>query len=274
LVRYVRGLGCRPVLAGNMKGLHDPYRTPKTQADYAKRFGQKPKMVTSFADGTKIAMEMAVVANATGFVAGRRGMYGPECEEVGQAARLFPERQMLDRGLVDYVLCGKPPGGVFVIGWSEDRMQQDYLRYYKLGEGPFYVFYTPYHLCHLECPASIARAALFGDATVAPLGGPICQVAAAAKRDLQIGETLDHLGGFTTYGVLENADPFRDEGLLPIGLAPGSTLRRSVEKDELLRWDDVHPPREGLALRLWLEQEEAFAAEKPLSGSPSGRAPS
>ena len=103
LFRYVQAIGCRPVLAGNMKGLHDPYRTPATQRSYAERYKQKPHMVTSFADGTKISMEMAVVANATGFRTGQRGMYGPDCDHVDHAAGLFPKEEMLNGGLVDYV---------------------------------------------------------------------------------------------------------------------------------------------------------------------------
>ena len=111
LFRFVRSIGCRPVLAGNMKGLQDPYRTPETQKGYAAQYHQKPAMVTSFADGTKISMEMAVVANATGFKAGRRGMYGPRCAHVNEAPMLFPKEQMLDGGLVDYVLGAEPAPG-------------------------------------------------------------------------------------------------------------------------------------------------------------------
>ena len=94
LYRFVEAIGCQPVLAGNMKGLQDPYRTPETQKSYAAQYNQKPRMVTSFADGTKISMEMAVVANATGFKAGRRGMYGPRCGHVRDAVKLFPMDQI------------------------------------------------------------------------------------------------------------------------------------------------------------------------------------
>ena len=161
LFRYVDVIGFKPVLAGNMKGLQDAYRTPATQAAFAAQHQQKPHMVTSFADGSKISMEMAVVANATGFNVGKRGMYGPTCDRVEEAAGLFEPEEMLDGGLVDYVLGAQPNGGIFVVGHCDDPIQQPYMRYYKMGDGPFYVFYTPYHLPHIEGSLTAARAVLF-----------------------------------------------------------------------------------------------------------------
>ena len=258
LVRYVRAIGCRPVLAGNIKGLHDPYRTPETQRGYAEKYKQKPRMVTSFADGSKISMEMGVVANATGFRVGRRGMYGPPCGHVDETPALFPHEEMLDGGLVDYVVGAQPPGGVFVIGYNENPIQQQYLHYYKMGNGPFYVFYTPYHLCHLETPLTVARAVLFGDAAVTPLGGPVCAVVTAAKRDLRAGEMLDGIGGFTSYGLLDNYAASRAENLLPLGLSEGCRLARDVAKDEVITQDAVIFPPGRLSDRLWGEQAEKF----------------
>ncbi len=254
LLRYVQSIGCRPVLAGNIKGLHDPYRTPETQRGYAEKYKQKPHMVTSFADGTKISMEMAVVANATGFRVGQRGMYGPSCEHVDETPRLFPHEEMLNGGLVDYVVGARPPGGVFVIGYNDNPLQQQYLNYYKMGDGPFYVFYTPYHLCHLETPLTVARAVLFGDAAATPLGKPVCEVIAAAKRPLRAGETLDGMGRFTAYGLLENADIAQAENLLPLGLAEGCCLKRDIPQDGVIRYEDVALPPQRLADQLRAEQ--------------------
>ncbi len=255
LLRYVRAIGCRPVLAGNIKGLHDPYRTPETQRSYAEKYKQKPRMVTSFADGSKISMEMAVVANATGFRVGRRGMYGPHCGHINETPALFPREELLDGGLVDYVVGAQPPGGVFVIGYNENPIQQQYLHYYKMGDGPFYVFYTPYHLCHLETPLTVARAVLFGDAAVTPLGAPVASVVTAAKRDLQAGEMLDGIGGFTSYGLLEKYAVGRAENLLPLGLSESCRLARDVVKDEVITQEAVIFPPGRLSDRLWAEQE-------------------
>lgn len=258
LYRFVKAIGCKPVLAGNIKGLHDPYRTPETQRGYAAKYHQKPKMVTSFADGTKISMEMAIVANGTGFKVGRRGMYGPHCAHVKDALTLFPVDQLLNGGLVDYVVGAEPAPGVFVFGYNEHPLQQQYLKYYKMGDGPLYVFYTPYHLCHLEVPLTVARAVLFQDAALAPLGGPVCDVITAAKRDLEAGEELDGMGGFTCYGLLENSEVCRAENLLPMGLSEGCRLKRDVPKDQVITYDDVELPEGRLRDELRAEQNAYF----------------
>jgi predicted homoserine dehydrogenase-like protein len=259
LFRYVEGTGCKPVLAGNMKGLQDAYRTPETQKGFAEKYGQKAHMVTSFADGSKISMEMAVVANATGFRVAQRGMLGPSCAHVNEAVDKFPRERLLEGGIVDYVLGAQPGGGVFVIGHSEDRIQQGYLNYYKMGEGPFYVFYVPYHLCHFEAPMSVARAVLYQDATTAPLAGPVVDVLTAAKRDMKAGEVLDGIGKFTSYGLADNAETCRDQRLLPLGLSEGCRLTRDVRRDEVLGYDDVELPTGRLADRLRDEQGRHFA---------------
>jgi predicted homoserine dehydrogenase-like protein len=258
LFRFVRSIGCRPVLAGNMKGLQDPYRTPETQKGYAAQYHQKPAMVTSFADGTKISMEMAVVANATGFKAGTRGMYGFRCEHVNDAPKLFPKEQMLNGGLVDYVLGAEPAAGVFIIGYQENPLQQQYLNYYKMGDGPFYVFYTPYHLCHLEAPLTAARAVLFKDAACTPVSGPVCDVITVAKRDLKAGETLDGIGGFTCYGMLDNSQVCQKEQLLPMGVSEGCRLSRDIAKDVPIGYGDVILPQGRLCDQLRVEQANLF----------------
>jgi len=258
LYRYVKTIGCRPVLAGNMKGLQDPYRTPETQKSYAAKYKQKPPMVTSFADGTKISMEMAVVANATGFKAGKRGMYGPKCDHVNDAIHLFPLDQLLDGGLVDYILCSNPPGGVFVLGYNEHPIQQQYMNYYKMGDGPLYVFYTPYHICHLEVPLSVARAVLFQDAVISPIAGPVCDVITVAKRELKAGELIDCIGGFTVYGMLENAEVSYEENLLPVGLSEGCVLKHRIKKDQVIKYSDVELPEGRLCDELRDEQNKLF----------------
>lgn len=258
LYRFVKAIGCTPVLAGNIKGLHDPYRTPETQRGYAAKYHQKPRMVTSFADGTKISMEMATVANGTGFRAGKRGMYGPHCAHVNDALDLFPLDQLLNGGLVDYVVGAKPAPGVFILGTNEHPLQQRYLTYYKMGDGPLYVFYTPYHLCHLEVPLTVARAVLFRDATLTPLAGPVCDVITAAKRDLKAGEELDGIGGFTSYGLLENAQVCQAENLLPMGLSENCRLRRDIPRDQVITYADVELPEGRLCDRLRAEQTAHF----------------
>lgn len=269
LQRFASGLGVKPVLCGNIKGLHDPYRNPATQEAFAKRWGQKPAMVASFADGTKISFEQAIVANGTGMQVARRGMLGPDFSGGDPGAPPVPVEQTVAAfepyldptgpGLVDYVVGACPSPGVFVLGVLEHPRQRHYLELYKMGKGPYYCFYTPYHLCHFEVPTSVARAVLFDDPVLTPQGGPRVGVVAMAKKALSAGETIDDLGGFEVYGVAENMDAVRQENLLPIGLALGCRLTRPVEKDVPLTFDDVSMPDGRLVDRLYAEQERMFA---------------
>src|SRR5215212_3173783 len=264
LYRFVKGIGVKPVLCGNIKGLQDPYRNPTTQAEFARKWKQKPHMVTSFADGTKISFEQAIVANATGMRVAKRGMHGPTVDpgtHIREAVSLFDAEELVDGpGIVDYVVGAEPGPGVFVLGTHDHPQQRHYLNLYKLGEGPLYCFYTPMHLCHFEVPNTVARAVLFGDAAIAPLGGPLVDVVAAAKIDLEAGQELDTLGGYTVYGLAENSDVVAAERLLPIGLAPGCRVAREVAKDAVLTYDDVELPTGRLADRLRGEQDARFGA--------------
>ncbi len=258
LMDEVRLLGFRPILAGNIKSLLDHKRTPETQKGFAEAHGQRPKMITSFADGTKIAAEMGVVANATGFGVAERGMRGPRAERVEQAPDRFDIESLLERPIVDYLLGAEPSFGVFVLGYEEDPLSRSYMKFYKMGDGPVYTFYRPLHLGPLETAQSVARAVLLRDAAATPLGGPVTEVIAQAKRDLVVGETLDGIGGFTVYGMLENAGTARRERLLPMGLTDGAVVVRPVAEDVALTFDDVELPPGRLATRLWQEQAERF----------------
>lgn len=262
LYRWVKGLGIRPVLCGNIKGLHDPYRNPTTQEGFAKKWGMKAPMVTSFADGTKISFENAIVANATGMRVAKRGMYGPVVASgtpIQEAVGWYPLHQLLEGpGIVDYCVGAMPNPGIFVLGTTVDAVEKHYLSLYKMGPGPLYCFYWPYHLCHFEVPSTVARAAIFRDAAITPLGTPAVDVVAAAKRDLSAGEVLDGLGHYMTYGLCENAQKVHAERLVPIGLAEGCRLLRDVKRDEVLGYDDIELPVGRLCDALRREQDLAF----------------
>lgn len=262
LYRWVKGLGIDPVLCGNIKGLHDPYRNPTTQEAFAKRWGMKAPMVTSFADGTKISFENAIVANATGMRVAKLGMHGPTVAPgtpIQEAVGWYPIDELLDGpGIVDYCVGAMPNPGIFVLGTTKDAVERHYLSLYKMGGGPIYCFYWPYHLCHFEVPFSIARAVIFGDAAITPLGDPRVDVVAAAKRGLKAGEILDGLGHYMTYGLCENAQTVHAERLLPIGLAEGCLVRRDVRQDQVLRYQDVELPVGRLCDRLRREQDAHF----------------
>ncbi|MGE0759210.1 MAG: NAD(P)H-dependent oxidoreductase [Pirellulaceae bacterium] len=262
LYRFVRAIGVRPVLCGNIKGLQDPYRNPTTQAEFARRWKQQPRMVTSFADGSKISFEQAIIANATGMRVGKRGMFGPTVPagtSVQEAVNWYPHEHLLNGpGIVDYVVGAVPSPGVFVLGTHDDPTQQHYLNLYKLGTGPLYCFYTPYHLCHFETPLTAARAALFHDAAITPLGPPCVDVVATAKTPLSAGTVLDGIGGYHLYGQCENYDVARQQRLFPMGLTEGCRLVRDVERDQVLTYDDVEVPVGRLCDELRRRQDAAF----------------
>jgi len=263
LYRWVKGLGLIPRVVGNIKGLQDPYRNPTTQQGFAEKWGQNPAMVTSFADGSKISFEQAIVANATGFVVRTRGMSrGLEYkEDVMKIGRIYDAEEVRKLGgVVDYVV-GTPLTKVYVLAEHPDPKQQHYLSLYKMGDGPLYPFFTPYHLVHFEVPATIARVAIFRDSAAKPLGGPVVEVCAIAKRDLNAGEVLDDYGMYMTYGEAVNTDEMSAGRYLAEGLVEGCILKRSVQKDAIITYDDVSLPPNRLADQLRAEQYKHFRNE-------------
>jgi hypothetical protein len=187
LVRWVQGLGLTPRLVGNVKGLQDPYRNPTTQKGWAERWGQNAAMVTSFADGSKISFEQTIVANATGFKVLSRGMsrgrkYDGTIMDVHQLYDLEQLRAL--GGVVDYTV-GPALTKAFVLAEHPDPKQRHYLELYKMGEGPLYPFWIPYHLVHFETPFSTPRVVLFGDELARRWEARWWRCAHVAKRDLK-----------------------------------------------------------------------------------------
>jgi predicted homoserine dehydrogenase-like protein len=273
LYRWVKGLGLIPRVMGNVKGLQDPYRNPTTQQGWAERWGQNAAMVTSFADGSKISFEQSIVANATGFMVRSRGMSrGVKYEgSINDIHKLYDLEELRALGgVVDYTVG---PAGVkiFCLAEHADPKQRHYLNLYKMGEGPLYAFTVPYHLVHFEAPNAIARVALFGDEVAPPLGGPVVEVCAVAKRDLKSSETLDEYGMYMTYGEAVNADEMSEQRYLPEGLVEGCRLSRDIPKDQPLTYRDVELPAGRLADRLRAEQYRHFRGETWLEDLLSGK---
>jgi len=263
LYRWVKGMGLVPRVLGNVKGLQDPYRNPTTQKGFAERWNQNPAMVTSFADGSKISFEQAIVGNATGFVVKSRGIsrgfeYRDDIMKIGEIYDIEELRRL--GGIVDYVV-GTPMTKVYCLAEHLDPKQRHYLNLYKMGEGPLYPFFSPYHLVHFETPNAIARVVLFRDSVVPPLAGPVVEVCAVAKRDLKAGEVLDDYGMYMTYGEAVNVDEMSQNRYLPEGLVEGCRLKRDIKKDVVLTYDNVELPPHRLADRLRAEQYHHFRGE-------------
>lgn len=259
LFRFVDSIGYRPVLLGQIKGFLDRYRNPDTQRAFAQKVNQDPAMIASYADGSKLAIESAILGNATGFRPAKLGMHGHRCDHVKELLTRFHVEDFASGGLIDYVLGAEPhTGGAFVIGFNDHPVKRQYMAYFKLGDGPLYMFYTPFHLPHLELPLSVARAVLFNDATIAPRGAPVCDAVTFAKRDLKAGSVLDGMGGFMAYGLAETYEASMTNRHLPITLSVGCRLRRDIARDQPISYDDVVLPTGRFADGLRAEQTAHF----------------
>jgi predicted homoserine dehydrogenase-like protein len=243
-------MGFELVMAGNIKGYLDRYANPTTIIPEADKRDLDYRMCTSYTDGTKLCIEMAVLANALGLRTAVPGMYGPRAMDIHDVFELFDFRALWNgqQAVVDYVLGAKPRGGVFAIGYTDDEYQQSTLAWFppEMGPGPFYLFYRPYHLGHFEAMASVANAVLDGYAVLKPDYGFQTNVYAYAKRDLLTGEILDGIGGYTFYGLIENCSEDTTHPGLPVCLADNVTLKRDIAKDEKILMEDVvYDPDDG-----------------------------
>lgn len=234
--------GFEPVMMGNIKGFLDRYTDPTKIAPEADKRGLDHKMCSSYADGSKLCVEMATIANAVDGRTHCPGMLGPRVSDIHDVFEQFDLDAIWQPGqrpLVDYVLGGKPQGGVFVIAHTGDSFQQHYLSWLppNMGPGPFYLFYRPYHLCHFEALNCVAEACLDGTALMQARYGMPTNVTCYAKRDLAAGDTLDGMGGYNTYGLIENQGDNTDEGM-PQLLCNGIRTKRPIAKDERITLAD------------------------------------
>lgn len=261
LYRYIKGMGFEPLLCGNIKGLQDHYRNPDTQKGFAAQWDMTPEMVTSFADGSKISFEQSCIANATGMKVAQRGMLGfISGGHIDDMKHLYDIEQLKELGgIVDYVVGPKPAPGVFIYATTEDPNSVKFLRYGKLGDGPLYSFYVPYHLLFFDIASSICRLTDFNDPVIVPMGGPVVDVITAAKVNLEKGDLIDGIGGFKTYGLCENHDIVKAERLLPMAMAMGCRVKRSIGIDQVLTYDDVEFDESGFLGKISQEQRVMFS---------------
>jgi predicted homoserine dehydrogenase-like protein len=251
LVRMIEEISLwafRIVMAGNIKGFLDRHATAAGLLDEARIRNLNPVQCCAYTDGTKLNVEMALVANATGLVPAHVGMAGPRAGQVAEVFELFDFDAYGQQGVVDYILGAEPGGGVFVVGHCDDPLQQAYLKYYKMGQGPYYLFYRPYHLCHLETTRAIALAALYGRAVLAHRHPRTADVYAFAKDDLSAGVVLpEGIGGDHAYGQIARCGPADASGWVPIAILESdggaqARMRRDVRRDLPIRIDDIELP--------------------------------
>lgn len=252
------------VMLGNMKGFHDLYTNPTKIAPEADKRNLDHKMCASYTDGSKLCVEMGALANALGGRTHVPGMHGPCMDSIHDIFDHFDFAGMWAPGdppLVDYVLGARPKGGVFAIGHTADPFQQFTLDWFPpdMGPGPFYLFYRPYHLGHIEALHCVAEAVLDGTARLAPEAGMCTNVFCYAKHDLQPGDRLDGMGGYNTYGLLENIAPGEGDALSEPAMpqlitdAMAVTVTRPIAKDTRIPLEACHFDRANPAWTLWQE---------------------
>jgi predicted homoserine dehydrogenase-like protein len=247
------------VMAGNIKGFLDRYANPTKIIAEADKRNLDYKMCTSYTDGTKLNIEMAITANAYGMKTVVPGMLGPSAKHVTEIFNLYNfEELWADKvPFVDYILGAEPGGGVFAVGYHDHPYQRSMMEYYKMGKGPFYLFYRPYHLCHVEAIASIVEPFLSNKALMQPKAGFQTDVYTYAKTDLKKGDTLDGLGGYTCYGMIENWSKPNGVNRLPILLAENVKVKRDIKKDEMINFEDIEFDPNQLAFKIAAKASEA-----------------
>lgn len=239
--------GFKIIQAGNIKGFLDRYATAETKREIAKKLNLNITQCVAYTDGTKLNIEMALIANGTNLIPFTPGMEGPQAKQVSEALKLFNFDAYHGKGRVDYILGAEPGGGVYIIGQCDDYLQADYLKYYKVPHRPpYYLFYRPYHLCHLETPRAIALAALWNKAVLTQKYGRLSDVYAYAKQPLSANtEFTSGIGSDFVYGLIHEASQADQANYLPIGLLecehgdPKPRLLRKISKDEPICLSDI-----------------------------------
>ena len=281
LVDWARASGFDVLCAGKGTKYLPEYHvsTPETVWPYygltpeqAANAGMNPKMFNSFLDGTKSAIEMAAVANATGLQPPAGGLRFPPCgtESLAEVLKPIADGGLLDqKGTVEVISSLHRDGSEVVqdLRWGvyvtfdapTDYVARCFTEYGLATDqsGRYAALYRPYHLIGLELGISVASAALRGEPTGAPQDF-VADVIAIAKRDLLAEEILDGEGGGTVWGKLTTAGASLQDGGLPIGLAHGVKLKRSVSCGKIVHWGDVVIDESTNAVRIRLAMEKEF----------------
>jgi len=258
------------VQAGNIKGFLDRHATSDSKREIAKQLNLNLQQCVAYTDGTKLNIEMALIGNGANLIPYTRGMQGPKAKDVSEALNLFDFDSYKQQGRIDYILGAEPGGGVYVIGKCDDPIQAEYLKYYKVqSKFPYYLFYRPYHLCHLETPRAIALAALWNKALLTPSAGYKNDVYTYAKQHLKSGTAICHaIGGDYTYGLVHETENAISDNLFPIGLFDTESheekpkLLRDIAPNEPILWSDIDLPETEI-LTLYNKQKTLLESVNP-----------
>ncbi len=238
LIEFASALGYTIVAAG--KGKNNPLNHDAVPDDYRKEASARnmnPRMLVEFVDGSKTAVEMAAIANATGLVPDVPGMHGPKASREELSSVLIPKQDggILNRvGVVDYTIGKGVAPGVFVIVKAEHPRIVERMNDLHIGTGPYYGFFRPYHLTSLEVPLTAARIMLYGKADMVPLAQPVAEVCAVAKRDMAAGEIFDAIGETCYRSFTMRVEDARAKTCLAVGLLEGGKATVAIKKGDLI----------------------------------------
>jgi predicted homoserine dehydrogenase-like protein len=252
LYDFATTLGFEVVCLG--KGKNNPINydaTPESCRAEAERKHMNPKMLAAFQDGTKTMVELAAMSNATGLVVDVPGCHGPKVDVPDLNKVLVPKEGggiLSHRGCVDYSV-GKVAPGVFAIITTDNPRTVADMKFYSMGDGPYYTLYRPYHLCAIETPLSVAEAVIYGEATLVA-ERMVSEVVPIAKRNLKPGETVGDLGSPDIYNLVYPYQEARAKRAVPMGLATGGKVLKDIPKGDLLTEDNVAPDTTRLAYKL------------------------
>lgn len=269
LIEFVSAMGHKIVCAG--KGKNNPLNVDALPHDYeaeAKRRHMNPRLLVEFVDGSKTAVEMCAIGNATGLIPDCDGMHGPAAGPKELAKVLIPEKDgglLKGIGRVDYSIGKGVSPGVFVIVEAEHPRVHERLSDLKMGDGPYFEFIRPYHLTSLEVPLTCARAVLYGKADMVPLDKPVAEVCAVAKKDLAPGDTLDQIGEYTYRAWAMEVSRAQAALALPAGLLTGAIVTAPIKKGELITAHNTTLPKTRL-VELRQKQDEMLYGKDMLHG--------
>lgn len=263
MFEFAKSMGMEVLVAG--KGKNNPLKVganPATAQAEADSKNMNSHMLAAFQDGTKTMAEMNLLSNAIGFVPDVAGMHGISADLDGTVKNLDLKENggVLNKfGVVEYV-DGIAPG-IFCIVKGQNAGVQHELNYLmKKGDRDHHILYRPYHLCSLETPLTIARAVLEHDHAIVPMGAPVSETVAVAKKDIKAGERIDGIGGFCVRGVCETHADMRKNGNVPIGLVGGKSIaKRDIKNGTFLTNDDIQLDESTTVYKLRKLQDETFA---------------